>query len=70
MLSPLEIVFDILEYVMSWRLFLAVAVAGAMIYFVILYVPNGPAQGAISIALGVVGFSGGMYWQYRADNRQ
>jgi hypothetical protein len=70
MTSLLGFVFDILEYVLSWRLFVALAVAGAMIYLVVLYVPNESAQGAISIALGVIGFSGGMYWQCRAENRQ
>jgi hypothetical protein len=59
----LEILIDILYTFRRWRALLTWAVAAALIYPVMTYLPNHGIEWLLVAAIGVVGFAGGLYWE-------
>ena len=67
MISFIELILDIGEIFLSWRLYVAQAVTGAVIWSVISLVSDQMARWVICLPLGILGFAIGFYWQARAD---
>jgi hypothetical protein len=66
MLSLFEIILDIGEIFLSWRLYVAIALTGLVIWGVIGLVSDQTARWVTCVPLGIVGFAVGFYWQVRA----
>jgi len=58
-----DLLVDVLYTLRRWRAFLTWAFAAALIYPVITYVPNHSIALFSAIAIGIVGFVGGLYWE-------
>ena len=67
MLSLIEIILDIGEILLSWRLYVAIALTGLVIWGVTSLVSDQTARWVICLPLGIVGFAVGFYWQVQAD---
>lgn len=68
MLSLLEVVSDIAELFLSWRLYLGIAVTAGLCWLLISLVPNETAQWVICVPLGLIGVFLSFRWQIRADS--
>lgn len=69
MLALLELILGLGEILLSWRLFLVLALTGTLWYAVVSFVPNETAQWIMCAILGVCGLCAGFYWQKQAGNR-
>ena len=67
MLSLIEVILDIAEIFLSWRLYVMIALNALVIWGVISLVPDQTARWIICVPLGIVGVVVGFYWQVRAD---
>ena len=67
MISFIEFILDIGELFLSWRLYVALALTGVVIWVVNSLVSDEMARWAICIPLGILGFAISFYWQVRAD---
>lgn len=68
MLGLLDLILAIGDLLMSWRMYVGLAVTAGLCWLTVSLVPNETAQWAICVPVGVVGLIASFLWQIRADH--
>jgi hypothetical protein len=63
-----DLLVDILYSLRRWRAFFAWAVPAALIYPLVTYFPDHGSAWYGAIAIGFVGFVGGLYWEAKSGS--
>lgn len=63
----LELLEHVLDYVNSWRLYLALAATAIALWLVLEFMAPGAGRTLLAIAIGVVGIVGGFRWARAAE---
>lgn len=63
----LEVLEHVLDYVNSWRLYLALAATAIALWLVLEFMAPGAGRTALAIAIAVVGIVGGFGWARAAE---
>lgn len=63
----LEFLINALYAMRRWRAFFAWLVTAAIVYPILKYVPNPMIAAYSAAAIGLVGFAGGLYWEFQHD---
>jgi hypothetical protein len=66
-LEVFELLSALFELLGNWRLWLSIAIGGAIAFAVYWFFPDAPARTPVCTVLVASGFLCGLYWQYRAD---
>lgn len=67
MLGLLDLVFAIGDLLMSWRMYVGLAVTAGVCWLIASFLPNETAQWAVCVPIGVIGLVASIRWQLRAD---
>jgi hypothetical protein len=66
----LDLLVDLLYSMRRWRALLAWAITAALIYPVITYMPNQRAAWNLAFLIGIIGFVGGLYWEFKSPSER
>ena len=67
MIALVELIFTIMEILLSWRLLLGMAMTLSAVLVIVGIIPHEPTQYIIAVPVGVVGIFLSFRWQIRAD---
>ena len=64
----LDLLIGILYTLRRWRALVAWAFTAALIYPVLTYVPDSRIAWFLAVAIAIVGFFGGLYWEAKSGS--